>query len=361
MRQIVCLAGENWQNVPTRTQQLMLRMKDAQILFFEPSPPKGSRHDRGSRRVRPNLIVCTLPPALTAEPSNSFFYRWSQRRCVRYLQAVLDKHHFRDPVLWCATPEGAQYLEDVAYRGLVYDCYQDWPACPDPWENDLTAAADVVFAASPDLMGRRMLHNPNVALLPFGCSYSMFAKEGLPRPPALARLRGPILGFVGTLWTDLDLTPLLYLAQARPDCDIVLVGPDRGCVMLPELEAYPNVHLLGAVESVDLPDYVASFQVCLYLLRRSELQKDIIHSRLFDCLSSGRPIVAMLRPDQVEHFPDVVYGAHSPGEFVQLCSTALAERGSWIRERRREYGRAAAWSERANEVNRILESIGLFT
>ena len=88
---------------------------------------------------------------------------------------------------------------------------------------------------------------------------------------------------------------------------------------------------------------------------------DIIRARLFEYLSAGRPIVAMLRPDQVEHFPDVVYGAHSPAEFASLCSRALEERGPWVRERRREYGRAAAWSERANEVNRILESIGLFT
>jgi GTP cyclohydrolase III len=68
----------------------------------------------------------------------------------------------------------------------------------------------------------------------------------------------------------------------------------------------------------------------------------------------------MLRPDQVEHFPDVVYAAHSPSDFVLLCSRALEETGSWARDRRREYGKAAAWSQRAEDVNRILESIGLF-
>lgn len=69
----------------------------------------------------------------------------------------------------------------------------------------------------------------------------------------------------------------------------------------------------------------------------------------------------MLSPDQVEHFPDVVYGAHTSAEFNLLCTRALSETGTWARDRRREYGKAAAWSERANEVNRILESIGLFS
>ena len=36
MRQILCLSAEPWRAVPTRTQHLMTRLKDAQVLFFEP-------------------------------------------------------------------------------------------------------------------------------------------------------------------------------------------------------------------------------------------------------------------------------------------------------------------------------------
>ena len=36
MQQIGCLSAEPWRTVPTRTQQLMIRLKDAQVLFFEP-------------------------------------------------------------------------------------------------------------------------------------------------------------------------------------------------------------------------------------------------------------------------------------------------------------------------------------
>jgi hypothetical protein len=111
---------------------------------------------------------------------------------------------------------------------------------------------------------------------------------------------------------------------------------------------------------VDLPDYLCSFQVCLYLQRQSRLYDDVLQPRLFEYLSAGKPIVAMFRPDQVEHFPDVIYAAHSPAEFALLSSRALEETGPWARDRRREYGKAASWSARAGEVNQILESIGLF-
>ncbi len=361
MRQLVCLAGEPWGQVPKRTQQLMSRI-DAEVLFFEPPAPQGSKEwRRPGRRVRPGVIVYTLPPQLTIDPAQRLLYRFSRARSTRFLQAKLERHRFREPVLWCASPAGVEHLDDIAYRGLVYDCSRPWPECPDPWENDLTAAADLVLAASPDLVHQRSLYNTNIALLPYGCNYPMFAKDDLPRPEAMGYIEGPTFGFVGTLWPDLDLEPLIKLAVSRPDCNVVLVGEDRGCTLLPDLLDEPNVHYLGPAAPVDLPDYLHAFDVCLYPLRRSELRSDIIHSRLFEYLSSGKPIVAMLRPGQVEHFPDVIYAAHSPAEFALLCSRALEETGTWARDRRREYGKAAAWSVRAAEVNRILESIGLFS
>ena len=364
MRQVLCLAEQPWSQTPSRTQQLMSRMEGAQVLFFEPPAPHGSRlwKEKG-RQVRPNVIVYTLPsegPEFLVN-SAAFFSRYSHRRTLRFIQERLSRHHFREPLLWCASPAGAQFLEGLAYRGLVYDCARLWSGYPPRWEEELTTAADVVFAVSPDLARRLIGRNPNVTLLPQGCNYPMFAKDDLPRPRALRGLQGPVFGFVGTLWPDLDLEPVLRLARERRDCHILLIGRDAGCWELPEALELPNVHHLGQLDPVDLPDYLHSLDACLYLLRDSEANSDIIHARLFEYLSAGRPIVAMLRPDQVEHFPDVVYGAHTPAEFVQLCDRATGEVGTWARDRRREYGKVAAWSSRAEQVNRILESIGLFS
>lgn len=364
MRQVLCLAERPWSQTPTRTQQLMSRMEGAQVLFFEPPAPQGSRSWRGKgRQVRPNVIVYTLPPEGPELLVNSapLFARRSRRRTARFIRERLEKHRFREPLLWCSSPAGAQLLEEVPHRGLVYDCARRWTEYPQRWEEELAAAADVIFAASPDLARRLVGRNPNVTLLPQGCNYPMFAKDDLPQPRALAGLKGPIFGFVGTLWPDLDLEPVLRLARQRRDCHILLMGRDAGCWELPDALEEPNVHHLGQVDPVDLPDYLHSCSACLYLLRDSELGSDIIHARLFEYLSAGRPIVAMLRPEQVEHFPDVVYGAHSSAEFVRLCERALGEVGTWVRDRRREYGKVAAWSSRAAEVNRILESIGLFS
>jgi len=336
-------------------------MEGSQILYFNPPARRGSDDwKQPGRQLRPGIMVYTLPPSLVSRPTGGPLSRYDAGKTARFIQERIRKHHFRDPLFWCATPAGTPLLEKFDYHGVVYDCFQDWPHYPEVWEGELTAAADVVFAASPDLMTHLAPCTNNLALLPFGCNYPMFAKDKLPRPAAMKDLHCPVFGYVGTLWPDLDLTPAIRLARSRPDCALVLVGRNAGCRLLPELLKYPNVRWVGPAEPVDVPDYLCNFTVSLQLLRHSRLYDDVIPARMFEALAAGKPIVAMLRPDQVEHFPDVVYGAHDEPEFVRLCSDALKEAGVYARDRRRAYGQANSWSVRAQAVIHILESIGLY-
>ena len=94
------------------------------------------------------------------------------------------------------------------------------------------------------------------------------------------------------------------------------------------------------------------------LLRERDRGLDIVPSRIYEYLSTGHPVVTMLWPGQVEHFPDVIYGAHSSEDFCRLCEQALTEAPGWVSGRRKNYGEQAAWSNRAAEVSRILRTAG---
>ena len=345
-----------WMAVPTRTQQLLTRLRDVQILFFEPSGPG---YQRPGRRVRPGLTVYTLPPIPDVEERHPRLFRLGQRRLVKYIRALLERHRFREPVLWCDTPQAVHLLDELPCRGIVYDCCRDWSELPIRWESDLALAADVIFAASPELIDHLSPCNDNIALLPNGVSYPMFTRPGLECPPELCGWTGPMLGYVGTIHRDLELSPALSCALALPEAQLVFVGQAERGARLSALEELPNVTFLGPRLPVEIPDYLGRFDVCLNLLRQ-DAGYQVIPRRMYEYLSSGKPIVSMLYPDQVEHFPDVVYSAHTPEEFARLCRRALAERGNWVRARRREYGAAAAWSERAGDVMQILSSIGLY-
>ena len=359
MKQIVCLSNSPWQKVPTRTQQLMIRLKEAQVLFFEP-PGEGRGHKEPGRRMRPGLTVYTLPPVLAVEERHHYLFRRNQHRLSRFIEQAMDRHRFRDPVLWCTSPEQVHLLDYLACRGVVYDCDRDWSRLPDRWESDLALAADVIFAASPGLADHLSPCNDNIALLPNGVNFPMFTRTPADCPPELRGLTGPVLGYVGTIWPDLDLSPALRAARAMPDASFLFLGRRRDNPAADALERLPHVRFLGARRPVEVPDYLARFDVCLDFLRLDNLKNDILSPRLYEYLATGLPIVTLLPPDQVEPFPDVVYTAHTDEEFARLCRRALEETGSWARERRREHARQAAWSVRAGQVIRILRTIGLY-
>ena len=71
-------------------------------------------------------------------------------------------------------------------------------------------------------------------------------------------------------------------------------------------------------------------------------------------------MVAFYRRGQVEPFPDVIYAAYTAREFARLCRQALSEAGDWFQARRRSRGEVASWSHRAEQVQQILETVGLF-
>ena len=99
-------------------------------------------------------------------------------------------------------------------------------------------------------------------------------------------------------------------------------------------------------------------QVLVDLLREDQPFGDVISPRLYEYLATGKPVVSMLWPDQVEQFPDVVYGAHELEEFVTLCAHALEEAPGLAR-RRMDRAAQTAWPVRVNEVERILTTAGL--
>lgn len=358
MKQIVCLSHTPWSSRPTRTQQLITRLTGADVLFFEPPGPKP---DSKGRKVRPNVMVYQLPKLIDLASNTKPVARHNRRKIASYIERAMARHRFREPLLWCTTPENVHQLDYLAYRGLVYDCHRYWSELPIAWEGELAAAADVCFAASEGLEDRLSTCNQNVALLPNGVNFPLFRREALDAPPELTDLAGkPVIGFVGSLRADLDVAPILLAADEHPDWTILMIGPVEPSAYLPQLEQRENIRVLGKRPLVEIPDYLNCCHVCVHLLRALEEDSDVIPSRVYEYLTAGKPVVSMLWKHQRQEFPDVIRSARTAEEFVTQCEAALEEDPSELLRRRRDYGFAAAWDARAEEAKQILETNAIF-
>lgn len=364
MKQILCLSMEPWSGSPGRTQQLICRIKDAQILYFSPAAGRLDRSFRQKgRRVRPNIAVFTLPPLLLpTEERFGRLFRMGQHRLSRFVAGQAARARFQEPLLWVTSPLHVHLLDHLDYGGLVYDCGREWDELPPAWEGALAQAADVVFAASSQLAERLAPCSSNIALLPNGVNYPLFSGETASslRPDPLPGVPRPVLGWAGTIWADLDLSPLLYAAQARPNWTFLLLGRrEEQNPFLARLRRLPNVVMDGPCPLSEVPDWLYRCDVLLEFLREENPYDDVVSPRVYEYLCTGKPVVSMLWPDQVEQFPDVIYGAHSEREFLTCCQHALEEAPDFASQRRRNHAQAAAWPNRARQVVRILETAGL--
>lgn len=352
---IVCLSSEPWQSIPTRTQQLMTRMKGAQVLFFEPPEEKGGlEHKKPGRKVRPGVTVYTLPPVWKTS-GQGFIFRRNLRKMGEAIQNVLRRKGCKEPVLWCTSPENVHLLDFIPYRGLVYDCDRYWAGFPLDWESDLALNADVIFAASGGLVDRLKPCSENIALVENGCNYPMFTRSDIEAPEILNGVQGPLLGYIGTLWRDLDYSPVFQCAAAHPDWRFLFVGRQEPSPGLRRLKEMKQVILAERCPLIEVPDYIYQLDVCMNL-RREGVASDVCSGRVFEALAAGKPVVRHSFPGQMEDLPELMYQSDDLNGFVAQCEKAMREDGPWLIARRRDAGSEAAWDCRAQQVREILEA-----
>jgi len=360
MKQILCLSHTPWQARPNRIQQLFARMPEVQVIYVEPPALRGEPKPEQGRRMRSHITVYTLPCALPVGPARTIFQRRAVSRAAAFIREILSKHHFRNPILWCTSPEQVSLLDSVPCRGVVYDCHREWGEKYFDQESELAGRAEVVFAASPGLVRRLSPCSDNIALLPNGVNPLMFDRgEYSPPDPVAALTSLVVLGHVGDLTAQTDLKPLLAAATAQRDWAFLLMG--RYTPQVKErLSRYRNIILTGPINAVELPDYLSVCDILFDLVQEDKRGCDILPSHVYEYLATGKPIVIMAEPDYEEPFPDAIYTAYDHTGFLRRCRKALEGEPEHLSALRRSCADQSSWAVRAAEVTRILESTGLF-
>ncbi|MCQ2419912.1 MAG: glycosyltransferase [Clostridia bacterium] len=376
MKQIVCLATSPWYPIPTRKQQVMSRIKDAEILYFDPSatviaPLRDKsakelmkKHRQPAVKPQENISVYSLPPVLP------FFYkvrainRLNQKRIARYIRKKMQEHGFEKPLLWVYSPVTVDAVDFIPHSGLVYDCVDRHsaygglmnPQQVDAMELELAAKTDQCFATADSLAERLSQAQPETAFIPNGANFERFVKaiDPQPLPEDMKDIPHPIFGFVGALQSGIEYGFVQHAAKTHPDWHFVWIGKEKPGVDLTELRAMPNCHFLGMKPNEKLPEYIAHFDACLNLFAKSDLSKDVSPLRFYEYLATGKPIVSTRQPDQVMQFENLIEIADTEEGFVQACESALADADRQRTEARIEEGRKSSWDSRVAQMCEIL-------
>ena len=243
-------------------------------------------------------------------------------------------------------PQLACLAENFPEVTRVYYCkdpFEHW-AC---WnrqeirelESRLLENCEAVFAVSRLLVEDfRSRTRGKVFYLPNGMEESFHRAGRLPRPANLPADK-PILGSVGQINATYDWEFIAELAASLPEARLCFVGnisegdPNLQRVIVKHLTETPNILFLDRQPHEQIPAYMQHFDVSMCFLRADEYSDRRSPLRLYDYLTTERPIISIPIREAYEHVPHI--------HFAKNGKEAAVLRGGFLRESLRSMWRLA--------------------
>jgi UDP-galactopyranose mutase len=206
--------------------------------------------------------------------------------------------------------------------------FQGAPAALRSREAALMTRADLMLTGGQTLYEAKRDQHHNVHPFPSSVDVDHFARARriTTDQPDQAAIPHPRLGFFGVIDERMDLDLLAGVAEARPEWQIVLLGPvvKIDPAILPR---HANIHYLGSKKYDELPEYVAGWDVALLPFARNDATRFISPTKTPEYMAAGKPVVSTSIRDVVRPYGQqgLVRIADTVAAFVEACDDAMAE------------------------------------
>jgi glycosyltransferase involved in cell wall biosynthesis len=146
----------------------------------------------------------------------------------------------------------------------------------------------------------RGIERSKIAFVPNGVDTSFWTAGSRARGRAALGLddRPVVVSYVGTVGMAHDVGTILYAAallkRERPEIRFLIVGDGAELQRLrdqAEAEGLDRVTFTGLVSREQIPDILAASDISLVTLRRSDVFKAVLPSKMFEAMAAARPIV----------------------------------------------------------------------
>lgn len=367
---VVILSGVRWDFLWQRHQTVAMLFARAgyPTVFVETTGlanPRPSALSKVGARVRKNgagPAGCGGPlvyPPLVLPPTLGAFRAANRRffvpRVVRDLEGAVGGRPI--VVAYPPTRTTLDLISALEPRLVLYDRADDYghfhrvPRDIEATERELLARADLVTCTSRPLLEETRRLRPDASLSGPAVDYERFA--GLQeRAPAAPPRTVCFFGDAGRGRVDFGALRAVAGAGFRLRLVGALDPAER------HLAGEPNVDYRGEVAHEKLPGALAGVDAFVLPYRINGLTRGISPAKTYECLATGRPVVASPLPalkDLAEH----VYLADGPEGFIRaLRNLTETETDEKVRARAR-LARKNSWTVRFGEIEAsILSTLG---
>ncbi|MGQ0763803.1 MAG: glycosyltransferase [Acidobacteriota bacterium] len=286
------------------------------------------------------------------------------------LQTFFSDHQIQEYVLWYYTPTALDFTKHLSPLAVIYDCmdelsaFKDAPASLRFQELELLNRADVVFTGGHSLYEVKRHKHPFVHAFPSSIDREHFmqARTRAVDPEDQKRIAHPRLGYFGVIDERFDTGLLDAVAAARPDWQLVMLGPVTKIdpKVLPQR---PNIHYLGSKTYDELPQYIAGWDVALMPFAINEATRYISPTKTPEYLAAGKPVVSTPIADVIKPYGklNLVRIAKTPEEFIAAIEQSLkpeATSKKWL-DRVDEFLANISWDQTWSEMSELIDRASL--
>lgn len=140
-----------------------------------------------------------------------------------------------------------------------------------------------------------------------------------------------VVSFIGTLGLAHGLETLLDAAERlkseAPDVMFLILGEgaDRGRIVhLAQSKRLDNILFVSQQPREKIPAYICASDVCLVLLRKSEVFETVIPTKMLEFMSCARPVILGVKGQAQQILESARAGlCIEPGDSLALCSAIL--------------------------------------
>ncbi len=291
------------------------------------------------------------------------FNKSNNHRFAKSIQTAITELGFVDVILFNDNDIFRSFhLKELLKPAVSVYYSRDFMLAVDYWkkhgyklEPALIAKSDVCVANSTYLANYCKKFNPNSYYVGQGCELEIFMQSDLMSLPAeMKDIPNPVIGYVGALQSiRLDLNALLYIAEARPEWSLVLVGPEDDQFKDSILHLRKNVFFLGSKDPLVLPAYIKYFNVCINPQIVSQVTIGNYPRKIDEYLAVGKPIVAT-RTEAMEIFSKFCYLAETKEAYITSIEEALQTDSLELIEERKRFAATHTWENSVTEIDRAI-------
>ena len=198
--------------------------------------------------------------------------------------------------------------------------------------------------------------NERLQLITNGVDYKHFSRRVEENViPEIVKKGKTIIGYFGALasWFDYELVG--YLAEQKPEYEILLIGWDYdGSVKKSGLEKYENVSIIGPIQYNDLPKYAQWFDVATIPFKINSITESTSPIKLFEYMALAKPIVTTAMPE-CKLYKSVLI-ANNKEEFIENIEKAInLSNDKEYQATLEKEAKQNTWQAKAKEIVKMLE------